>query len=93
MIEHYTFTKYFANIFTERTGLPFDEDNRACILAVCQNTEGHSKVDDHNRSSTYYTTIVGDKLLTIVCDSKSKKIVTVIEEKNPRWEKRKVQIA
>lgn len=80
----YKFTKYFFKVFNERVGQPLDEDSQAYILSVCANTEPHKKVDDKGRFSEYFTMRVCEKLLTVVCDGFSHRIITCVIETHHR---------
>lgn len=82
----YMFTKYFFSVFTERTGLPLDEDTQAQILANCNSTEPYKKIDDKGRNSHYFTMNIHDKLITVVCDGQTHKIITCIIETHHRKE-------
>jgi len=84
MENNYQFTAYFFKVFASRTGLELTEDNKALILSVCQNTEPHKKIDNKGRYSEYFTFRIENKLITIVCDAKTKKIVTCILETHRR---------
>lgn len=82
--KHYSFTKYFYKVFKERVGCELDEDSRAYILSVCQNSEPHKKVDSRGRFSEYFTLRVNDKLITVVCDADTHKIITCVLETHSR---------
>jgi hypothetical protein len=79
----YTFTKYFNSVFTKNTGITLDEDVRAWILATLSSVEPHKKIDNKGRPSEYFTTLIQEKPITIVCDSKKHVIVTAIIESHP----------
>ena len=83
---NYSFTKYFLKVYEERVGVPLTEDSRAYILSVLQTTKPHIKYDDKGRHSEYFTLRVEDKLITIVCDADSHKIITCIIETHHRKE-------
>lgn len=85
-INNYSFTKYFLKVYEERVGVPLNEDSRAYILSVLQTTNPHIKYDDKGRHSEYFTLRVEDKLITIVCDADSHKIITCIIETHHRKE-------
>lgn len=80
----YRFTKYFFKVFAERVGCSLDEDAQAYILSVCNTVEPHKKVDDKGRFSEYFTMRVNDKLITVVCDGYSHKIITCVIETHHR---------
>lgn len=82
----YTFTKCFYDRFKDRVGAPLTEDTRAYILSVCQNSTPHRKVDDKGRYSEYFTMRINDKLITIVCDANTHKIITCVIETHKRKE-------
>lgn len=86
LIKKYTFTKYFYEKFEERIGIPLTEDIRAFILSVCQNSTPHRKVDNKGRYSEYFTMRISDKLITVVCDANTYKIITCIIETHKRKE-------
>lgn len=83
---NYSFTKYFLKVYEERVGVPLNEDSRAYILSVLKSTNPHIKYDDKGRHSEYFTLRVEDKLITIVCDADSHKIITCIIETHHRKE-------
>lgn len=80
----YTFAKYFNKVFVERFGFNLDEDIIAYIKCICKNQEPHVKIDDKGRYSEYFTFRLNEKLITIVCDHITKKIVTCFEETHRR---------
>ena len=82
----YEFTSYFFKVFKERTGFDLTEDNQAYILSVCNTCKPHAKIDDKGRSSEYFTMRLEDRLITVVCDGKTHKIITVIIETHHRKE-------
>lgn len=84
--KHYSFTNYFYKVFQERIGIELDEDTRAFVLSVCQNSEPHRKVDNKGRYSEYFTMRIQDKLITIVCDANTHKIITCVIETHHRKE-------
>lgn len=84
--KRYSFTNYFYKVFYERVGIKLDEDTRAFILGVCHNSEPHRKVDNRGRYSEYFTMRVNDKLITVVCDANSHKIITCVIETHHRKE-------
>ena len=86
MYYNYSFTKYFLKVYQERVGVPLNEDSRAYILSVLKSTNPHIKYDDKGRHSEYFTLRVEDKLITIVCDADSHKIITCIIETHHRKE-------
>ena len=81
---NYEFTKYFEKIFKEHTGINLDEDTRAQIMANIKNITPHKKIDDKGRYSEYFTFRLNDKLVTIVCDAHTHKIITGILETHYR---------
>lgn len=80
----YSFTNYFYSVFKERVGINLSEDDRAYILSVCNNSNPHRKVDNKGRYSEYFTLRLSDKLITIVCDAISHKIITCVIETHKR---------
>jgi hypothetical protein len=82
----YSFTKYFYQVYAERVGVPLNEDSRAYILSVLKTTEPHTKYDNKGRHSEYFTLRVEDKLITIVCDAYTHKIITCVIETHHRKE-------
>ncbi len=84
--KRYSFTNYFYRVFQERVGIELDEDTRALILSVCYNSEPHRKVDNKGRYSEYFTMRIQDKLITIVCDANTHKIITCVIETHHRKE-------
>lgn len=84
--KRYSFTNYFYKVFQERIGIELDEDTRAFVLSVCQNSEPHRKVDNKGRYSEYFTMRIQDKLITIVCDANTHKIITCVIETHHRKE-------
>jgi len=82
----YSFTKYFYQVYAERVGVPLNEDSRAYILSVLKTTEPHTKYDNKGRHSEYFTLRVEDKLITIVCDADTHKIITCVIETHHRKE-------
>lgn len=84
--KHYSFTNYFYKVFQERIGIELDEDARAFVLSVCQNSEPHRKVDNKGRYSEYFTMRIQDKLITVVCDANTHKIITCVIETHHRKE-------
>lgn len=82
----YTFTNYFNKVFQERTGLELNEDRQALILMACQNYKPHRKIDNKGRNSEYFTIRIDERLVTIVCDSVTHKIITCIIETHNRKE-------
>lgn len=84
--KRYSFTKYFYKVFSERVGGNLDEDSRAYILSVCQNSQPHRKIDNKGRHSEYFTMRVDDKLITVVCDADTHKIITCVLETHHRKE-------
>jgi hypothetical protein len=96
MINNYTLTKYFKNIFPERIGIELTEDVIAEILAKCNTIKPHRKIDNKNRNSEYFTFYIKDKYVTIVADSKTKKLITVVLEirhrKNVKLKKKSINL-
>lgn len=83
-IKPYSFTKYFYNKFKERLGCDLNEDDRAYILSVCNASEPHRKVDSKGRYSEYFTMRIQEKLITVVCDANTHKIITCVIETHKR---------
>lgn len=86
----YIMTSYFKSVFTERTGLKLTEDNIAYIKSVCDNTEPYHIIDNKGRDTNYFTFRLEEKLITLVCDAKTKKIITVVLETHNRPQFRNV---
>ena len=82
----YSFTKYFLKVYSERVGVPLSEDSRAYIFSVLQNTKPHTKYDNKGRHSEYFTLRIENKLITIVCDADTHKIITCVIETHHRKE-------
>ena len=82
----YTFTKYFYSVFYERINNILDDDAKAYILSVLNHTKPHIKYDDKGRHSEYFTLRIFDKLITIVCDADTHKIITCVMETHNRKE-------
>lgn len=80
----YSFTKVFKERFEERLNEAFTEDNQAYILAQISLGTPHRKIDNKGRYSEYFTFIINEKLVTIVCDQISHKIITLILELHER---------
>ena len=81
---NYSFTEYFNQAFIKNTKMTLDEDKIAYILMVCNNYIPHTKIDDKGRDSAYFNCHIDDVPITIVCDSKRKKIITAVIEKRNR---------
>ena len=76
----YTFTGYFHKVFADRVGIELTDDLKAEIRANIATLKPHKKIDDKGRASEYFTFLLCDKLLTIVCDGFTHKIITCIIE-------------
>lgn len=87
----YTFTKSFGANLQKNTNLKFNEDNAAYIKLVCNTTEPYRKIDEKGRNSEYFTFLLEDILITVVCDGHSKKIITAIIETHKRPQFNNVQ--
>lgn len=83
-VQSYTFTRYFLDIFKERTGCEPNEDNLAEVLSVCNNTNPHQKIDNRGRNSAYFTFSLQGNLITVVCDPETRKVITCIQETHNR---------
>lgn len=83
-LKRYSFTSYFFKVFKERAGFDLSEDDKAFILAACSSGERHTKIDDKGRHSEYITLRLHNKLLTVVCDADTAKIITVVPETHHR---------
>ena len=84
--KNYSFTKYFYKVYEERVGVPLNEDSIAYILSVLKTTEPHIKYDNKGRHSEYFTLRIEEKLITIVCDADTHKIITCVIETHHRKE-------
>lgn len=82
--KRYKFTRSFPNNLLKNTGIQLDEDGKAFIKSICENTEPYTKIDNKGRHSEYFTFRMDDKLITIVCDADSKFIITGIIETHDR---------
>lgn len=76
----YIFTGYFYKVFEERIGYKLTDDLKAEIRANIASSTPHKKIDNKGRFSEYFTFLLCDKLITIVCDGLSHKIITCIIE-------------
>ena len=76
--KRYSFTNYFYKVFYERVGIELDDDTRAYILSVCQNSKPHRKIDNKGRNSEYFTMRVNDQLITVVCDGIHTRLLLVL---------------
>jgi hypothetical protein len=77
---HYKYSKYFYQVFEDRTGLKANEDNLAYILGICNTTEPHKKIDNKGRPSAYFYAVIEDIPLCIVCDYQKEMIITLVKE-------------
>lgn len=80
----YQFTKSFFIKFPEHTGIDLTEDTMAEIKAILENTEPYRKIDNKGRDSEYFTFRIQNKLVTVVCDARSHKVLTGIIETHNR---------
>lgn len=80
----YSFVKSFEDNFTKNTGLTLSGDDFAYIKSICENTEPYRKIDNKGRDSEYFTFLLNKVLITVVCDAKSKKILTAVIETHNR---------
>lgn len=85
-IKEYSFTKYFMQVYPERVGVQLSDVAKTHILNVLYTTKPHIKYDNKGRHSEYFTLRVDGKLLTIVCDADTHKIITCVIETHSRKE-------
>lgn len=82
--KRHKYASSFFHNFYKNTGLELDSDDKAYILSICNETEPYSKIDNKGRHSEYFTFSVKNVLVTIVCDSISKVIITGVLETHNR---------
>lgn len=83
----YMFIRSFAANLLKNTGIVFTTDIAAYIKSVCENTEPYRIIDNRGRNSEYFTFRLEGQLVTLVCDSINKKILTCVIEthKKPQY--------
>lgn len=82
-VGYHKFASHFSERFTERI-CKFDEEAQSYILAIVNNSEGFKTKDNYGRDSEYFTFTYNGILTTVVCDPRSKIIVTVVKETHNR---------
>lgn len=81
---YFTFISSFARNLKKNTGIEPTSDNLAYIKMIVQTISPHVKYDDKGRHSSYYTCRLEDKLITVVVDADTKRILTAVVEKHKR---------
>lgn len=85
-MKSFCFIKTFAKNLKKNTGISPNNDNLAYIKMMLQNISPYTKYDNKGRHSSYYTFRLEEKLITVVVDADSKKVVTaVLETHNRGW--------
>ena len=82
----YEFTNYFYKVFRERVGIKLNSEIKMYILDTCNTYRPHRKIDNKGRDSEYFTMRINNKLITIVCDGTTHKIITCVVETHHRKE-------
>lgn len=82
--KRYKFIRSFPDNMFRNTGITLDDDGKAYIKCVCENSEPHTKVDNKGRHSEYFTFTFQDTLITVVCDANTKFIITAVIETHKR---------
>lgn len=80
----YSFIKSFPRNFKKNIGIEPSSDDLAYIKSVCEGTEPYRKVDNKGRNSEYFTFLLNDTLVTVVCDACTKRILTAVIEVHNR---------
>ena len=83
-MKSFCFISSFGRNLKKNTGIIPNKDNLAYIKMMLQNSDPYTKYDEKGRHSSYYTFILEEKLITVVVDADTNKVLTAVIETHRR---------
>ena len=83
-MKKYTFVKTFSKNFLKNIGYEPSSEVLKYIREKVSATPSHTKIDSLGRHSEYHTFSLYDKLVTVVVDADTNRIITAIIETHKR---------